>query len=150
MRNSRLLVIAAAALLGATAAAHGVAGNASAGRAPTLKVRTSQYGPILFDGGNRALYAFTRDRRHGPSRCYGDCAAAWPPLYAKGALVAAPGVKRALIGTVRRRGGRLQVTYAGWPLYRYAHEPPRVVRCQNVRTHGGLWVVQRASGRLVR
>jgi predicted lipoprotein with Yx(FWY)xxD motif len=148
MRNHLLIVTAAAALLGL--AAHATAGTGSTGRTPTLKIRTSQFGPILFDGGNRALYAFTRDRRNGPSRCYGDCASAWPPLYAKGALVAGPGVKRSLIGTVRRQGGRLQVTYAGRPLYRYAHEPPREVRCQNVRTHGGLWLVQRASGRLVR
>lgn len=145
-----LLVTAVAALFGAVVTASASADATSAARTPTLKVRTSQFGPILFDGGNRALYVFTRDRPHGASRCYGDCAAAWPPLYAKGALIAGPGAKRALMGTVRRRDGRLQVTYGGRPVYRYAHEGPREVRCQNVRTHGGLWLVQRASGKLVR
>jgi predicted lipoprotein with Yx(FWY)xxD motif len=145
-----ILVAVAALLLGGAAVAHASETSGSATPRPTLKVRSSQFGPILFSGTNRALYTFTRDRRNGPSRCYGDCAAAWPPLYAKGALRAAPGVKRSLIKTVRRRDGRLQVTYNGWPLYFYAHEGPGVVRCQNVRTHGGLWLVQRASGRIVR
>jgi predicted lipoprotein with Yx(FWY)xxD motif len=149
--STRILVSAACALLlGATAMAHASGSAPSASPKPTLKVRSSQFGPILFTGSNRALYTFTRDRRNRPSRCYGDCAAAWPPYHAVGALRAAPGVKRSLIRTVRRRDGRRQVTYNGWPLYTYAHEGPGVVRCQNVRTHGGLWLVQRASGRIVR
>ena len=117
---------------------------------PTLTVRTSAYGPILFDGKGRALYAFTRDRRGGKSRCYGQCAEAWPPYLAKGALRAGVGVKRSLLRTVRRRNGRRQITYAGWPLYYYAHERVGEVKCQNVDQFGGLWIVQRASGRLVR
>jgi Secreted repeat of unknown function len=60
------------------------------------------------------------------------------------------GVKQSLIGTVRRRSGRLQVTYNGWPLYYYAHEGPREVKCQNVNEFGGLWLVVKANGRLVR
>jgi predicted lipoprotein with Yx(FWY)xxD motif len=59
-------------------------------------------------------------------------------------------VKRSLIGTVKRRDGRLQVTYAGRPLYSYVNEGRRVVKCQNVRSFGGLWLVVRPSGRLVR
>jgi hypothetical protein len=51
---------------------------------------------------------------------------------------------------VRRRSGRLQVTYNGWPLYYYAHEGPREVKCQNVNEFGGLWLVVRPNGRLVR
>ena len=43
-------------------------------------------------------------------------------LLLKGKVKAMRGVKQALIGTVRGRSGRLQVTYNGWPLYYYAHE----------------------------
>ena len=115
----------------------------------TLTVRTTQFGKILFAGNGRALYGFTRDRRNGPSRCYGDCAAAWPVYFAKGTLKAGAGVKQSLIGTTRRRDGRRQVTYNGWPLYYYAHEKAGEVKCQNVETHGGTWLVVRPAGTLV-
>ena len=143
-----ILCIAAVAVLTGSAVAH--ASEASNSARSTLKIRSSQFGPILFDGADRALYAFTRDRRGRPSTCYGACAAAWPPYYAKGALRAARGVKRSLIKTVRRRSGRLQITYNGWPLYYYAHEGPGEIKCQNVDEFGGLWLVVRPSGRLVR
>jgi predicted lipoprotein with Yx(FWY)xxD motif len=116
----------------------------------TLKLRNTRYGPILFDGRDRVLYGFTRDKRGGKSTCYGACATAWPVYFAKGKVRAMRGVKQSLIGTVRRRNGRLQVTYNGWPLYFYAHEGPREVKCQNVNEFGGLWLVVKASGKLVR
>jgi len=118
---------------------------------PTLTVRTTRFGKILFAGNGRVLYGFTRDRRNGPSRCYGDCAAAWPVYFAKGTLKAGAGVKQLLIGTPRRRDGRRQVTYNGWPLYFYVGErSPGVILCQNVDEFGGLWLVVRPSGKLVR
>ena len=52
-------------------------------RGPLVTLRRSQFGPVLFSGSDRALYLFTRDGRR-KSRCYGDCAAAWPPFYARG------------------------------------------------------------------
>ena len=57
---------------------------------------------------------------------------------------------KSLIGTTRRRDGRRQVTYNGWPLYYYAHEKAGEVKCQNVETHGGTWLVVRPAGTLVR
>jgi predicted lipoprotein with Yx(FWY)xxD motif len=114
-------------------------------------VRDSRYGKVIFDGRGFALYAFTRDRRGGPSRCYGACAKAWPVYFGKGGLRAGKGIKRSLLGTVRRRDGRRQVTYNGWPLYYYVHErSPGVILCQNVNEFGGLWLVMRPSGKLVR
>jgi predicted lipoprotein with Yx(FWY)xxD motif len=116
----------------------------------SLKVRNTRFGPILFDGRDRVLYGFTRDKRGGKSTCYGACAAAWPVYFSNGKVKALRGVKQSLIGTVRRRNGRLQVTYNGWPLYYYAHEGPREVKCQNVDEFGGLWLVVKPNGRLVR
>jgi predicted lipoprotein with Yx(FWY)xxD motif len=117
----------------------------------TLIVRSTKYGRVLFDGRGRVLYGFTRDRRGGPSRCYGACATAWPVYFARGTVVrVGPGVKRSLIGRTKRRDGRLQVTYNGWPLYYYAHEGPGEVRCQNVDEYGGVWLVVRPNGMLVR
>ena len=117
----------------------------------TLTVRNTRYGAILFDASGRALYGFTRDRRGGPSQCYGACAVAWPVYFAKGQLRAGKGVKKALIGTIRRRDGRRQLTYHGWPLYYYIDDTePGEVSCQNVDEFGGLWLVVRPSGGLVR
>jgi predicted lipoprotein with Yx(FWY)xxD motif len=135
-------------LVAASIPVAGASGSTEAGQA--LKLRNTRYGPILFDGRDRVLYGFTRDKRGGKSTCYGACAAAWPVYFAKGKVTAMRGVKQSLIGTVRRRNGRLQVTYNGWPLYYYAHEGPREVKCQNVNEFGGLWLVVKANGRLVR
>lgn len=128
------------------------AGQTEAQTRPTLIVRDSKYGRVLFDGRGYALYAFTRDRRGGPSRCYGACAAAWPVYFGKGTLRAGKGVTQSLIGTVRRRDGRRQITYNRRPLYYYVGERgrPGVILCQNVDEFGGLWLVVRPGGQLVR
>lgn len=147
----RPLAAAAAALvtvLALAAPAHPATtrGAARAG----LTVSSSAYGRILFDHRLRALYVFTKDRK-GPSRCYGDCAAAWPPYLVKAKPRALAGVKRSLIGTVRRSDGTTQVTYAGRPVYYYRGDRlPHQVLCQNVSEYGGLWLVVRGSGVPVR
>jgi predicted lipoprotein with Yx(FWY)xxD motif len=117
---------------------------------PALTARSSSFGKVLFDGRGFVLYAFTRDRR--TSRCYGDCAKAWPPYFApKGSLVVGRGVKRSLLGTVKRRNGRRQVTYAGKPLYYYVGDRrPGQILCQDVFEYGGRWLIVRPSGKLVR
>jgi len=124
--------------------------STSAATGVSVAVGTSNYGPILFDGRGYALYAFTRDQ---PNRatCYSACAKAWPPFIVKVRATAAKGAKPSLIGTVRRRDGRLQATYAGRPLYYYVGDTkPGIVLCQNVKEYGGLWLVVRGSGALVR
>ena len=141
-----ILVVVTIVLTAATFAA-----GAPAGARATLTVRSSSYGSILFDGKGRALYAFTRDRRGGASRCYSSCAKAWPVYFSSGRLVAGKGVKRSLIGTVRRRDGRRQITYNGRPLYYYVGDKSAgQVSCQNVAEFGGTWLVMRPSGALVR
>lgn len=144
-------------LIAATLAVTGLvlAGNAmtSPSRAPSalaVVVHNSAYGPIVFDGRGFALYAFTRDRG-GRSTCFRACAKAWPPFLVPRRPRAGRGAKAALIGTIRRKDGRLQGTYAGRPLYRYVGDrKPRQVLCQNVREFGGLWLVVRPNGTLVR
>jgi predicted lipoprotein with Yx(FWY)xxD motif len=119
---------------------------------PTVKVASSDYGRILFDGRGRALYLFTRDRG-STSRCYGACAAAWPPYYAGGsaAAVAGNGASRALLGTTVRRDGRRQVTYAGHPVYHYVGDKkPGQILCQGVDEFGGTWLVLSSRGAAVR
>jgi predicted lipoprotein with Yx(FWY)xxD motif len=121
-----------------------------ASTAPTLTVKSSSFGRVLFDGRGFVLYAFTRDKS-ARSACYGACAKAWPVYYAKGTLRAGTGIKRSLIGTTKRRDGRRQVTYAGRPLYYYVGDTKAgQIRCQNVVEFGGTWLIVRPSGKLVR
>jgi predicted lipoprotein with Yx(FWY)xxD motif len=145
----KLIRILAAALVAAAVVAPAAMSEQSASRA-TLTARSSQFGKVLFDGRGFVLYAFTRD--HGRSACYGPCAKAWPPYFApKGAFSVGSGVKRSLLGTVRRRDGRRQVTYAGRPLYYYVGDTRAgQILCQNAVEYGGTWLVVRPSGRLVR
>jgi predicted lipoprotein with Yx(FWY)xxD motif len=140
------LVLASAA----TGASPALSGPTTSGVSATLTVRSSAYGRILFDGRGRALYAFGRDsRRH--SACTGECARRWPPYIARGRLRAGAGTKSALLGTTLRPDSSRQVTYAGRPLYFYVGDrKPGQVLCQNVDEFGGLWLVIRPSGRLVR
>ncbi len=116
------------------------------GAGTEITVRGSEFGSMLWGPKRQAIYGFERDERNR-SRCYGACAAAWPPVYANGAPVAGRGVRPSLLGTTRRRGGRRQVTYAGRPLYFYAHEGRGEVRCHNVNLNGGLWWVIGPDGR---
>jgi predicted lipoprotein with Yx(FWY)xxD motif len=121
-------------------------GAPSAGRrGPLVKLRDSQFGPVLFDGRDRALYLFTRDSG-GKPRCYGACAEAWPPFYAKGRPRAGRGVGQSLLATIERRDGRRQVTYKGQPLYFYVHDPRGQVLCNDVAEFGGTWFALDAKG----
>jgi predicted lipoprotein with Yx(FWY)xxD motif len=111
-----------------------------------ITVGDSDYGPMLFDERGQAIYLFDKETTAQPA-CYGECAAAWPPVYTRGEPRAAGGVRASLLGSIRRRDGRRQVTYAGRPLYYYAHEKPGEVRCHNVDLNGGLWWVVGRDGR---
>ena len=106
----------------------------------------SQFGRMLFDARKQAIYIFERDSNR-QTVCYGECAEAWPPVYTTGEPVAGSGVRSSLLGTIERRDGRMQATYAGKPLYYYAHEQPGEVRCHNVTLNGGLWWVVGPDGR---
>lgn len=125
----------------------GPAGDAASKprRGPRLTLRDSQFGAVLFDGRNRALYLITRDPRN-KTRCYGACAEAWPPFYAKGRPRAGRGVDRSLLGTIERRDGRRQVTYKGQALYFYVDDPRGQVLCNDVFEFGGTWYAVNAKG----
>ena len=106
----------------------------------------SEFGSMLFDSKRQAIYIFENDSKN-KSVCYDDCAVAWPPVFTDGEPQAGKGVKQSLLGTVERRDGKLQVTYAGNPLYFYVNEGPGEVRCHNVHLNGGLWWVVGPDGK---
>jgi predicted lipoprotein with Yx(FWY)xxD motif len=147
----RTLATAAAAAGALAAAAGAMAFASSSGRSPSKVVAApSRFGTILFDGRGFVLYAFTRDGT-GRSACAGACAKAWPPYIVKSRPVAGTGVTGSSIGTIRRSDGRLQAAYYGRPLYYYIGDrQPRQILCQNVSEFGGLWLVVRPNGTVVR
>jgi predicted lipoprotein with Yx(FWY)xxD motif len=76
-------------------------------------------GLVLVEGRDRVVYTFAGDTRGKPGTCTGPCAAIWPPV--RGIPVVARGVK------IRGKFGSIdgQVTFNGWPLYRFTGEGPR-------------------------
>jgi predicted lipoprotein with Yx(FWY)xxD motif len=115
-------------------------------RGTAIKVMNSRYGRMIFDGRGRAIYLFTRERG-SRSRCYGECAVAWPPVYTRGKPRARAGVDADLLGTTKRRGGRRQVTYNGHPLYYYEGDnAPGETAGQGMNVFGALWYVVSPAG----
>jgi predicted lipoprotein with Yx(FWY)xxD motif len=113
-----------------------------------VKLASSQFGEILFDGEDQAIYLFDKETSSEPA-CYGECAAAWPPVLTEGEPRAGAGADQKLLGTTKRDDGSTQVTYNGHPLYYYAHEGPNEVLCHNVVEFGGTWLVLDAAGNAV-
>ncbi len=112
----------------------------------SIKARGSAFGKMLFDRNNQAIYIFQNEKSKA-AKCYGACASDWPPVLTSGKPTALKGVKQRLLGTTKRKGGGTQVTYAGHPLYYYAHEGPGDVFCHNVISYGGNWKVIHGSGK---
>jgi predicted lipoprotein with Yx(FWY)xxD motif len=117
----------------------------AASHGAVVKVVRSQYGRVIADRRGEALYLFDMEKGRR-SRCYGDCAVAWPPLVTTGKPQAGKGAKGSLLGTTRRRDGKLQVTYDGHPLYYFRDDEPGTILCHDVDEFGGLWLVVRPDG----
>jgi predicted lipoprotein with Yx(FWY)xxD motif len=123
MKRKITLFIAAAALSGAAlvAATFGDTSSAAPPRASKgalISLGKTPLGQVLVNARGRTLYLFEKDKR-GKSSCNGACATAWPPLIASGKPRAKPGIKASLLGRVKRRDGRRQVTYNRHPLYTF-------------------------------
>jgi predicted lipoprotein with Yx(FWY)xxD motif len=112
---------------------------------PVVTTSASEYGTVLVDGRRQAIYLFDRETGRTP-RCYGACAVAWPPVLTKGDARADRQVHSGLLGTVERRDGSVQVTYAGHPLYFYAHEGPGQLLCHDIVEYGGRWLAVAPRG----
>lgn len=110
---------------------------------PTVSVRnTTQYGKILVGSGGKTLYVFQKDSP-GKSNCTGGCAQLWPPLLATSGQTPSKGSQvRGTLATIKRAGGKDQVTYNGMPLYYYLPDTaPGQATGQGIPSFGGLWYV---------
>jgi predicted lipoprotein with Yx(FWY)xxD motif len=117
------------------------------GARATLNSLTSrQLGAIVTDAKGNTLYRFDRDSANPPkTRCVGPCAQTWPPVLATGDITVT-GVDRGAVGMVKRPDGTMQLTLAGWPLYRYAQDKPGEVNGENV---GKVWFASSPAGKKV-
>ncbi|HEV8105412.1 MAG TPA: hypothetical protein VGP69_16890 [Gaiellaceae bacterium] len=135
----------AAVAVAATAAAFALA--ADTGSSAKVAIGRSPLGRILVDGKGITLYDFPPDKGT-TSVCYGACAALWPPLLTHGKPIAGPGVRASLLGTTKRKDGKLEVTYNGHPLYYWVgdHKPGQTTG-QALNQFGGPWWVLTPAGK---
>jgi predicted lipoprotein with Yx(FWY)xxD motif len=148
MHYVKTLAAAVVALVAAAAFAVSASGSSSGGA--LVKVGPSSLGRVLVDAHGKTLYLWAHDRGT-KSTCYGDCAEYWPPLITRGRPVAGPGANARLLGTTRRSDGRIQVTYAGHPLYYFVKDTKAgQTRGEGLTGFGGRWDPVSAAGAPVR
>ena len=136
-----------ASLTGAAFVALTAASLATASGGTRVDIAKSRLGGILVDSKGITLYDFPPDGGT-TSVCYGACAALWPPLITHGKPVAGHGVRASLLGTTKRKDGKLQVTYGGHPLYYFVTDrKPGQTTGQGVNQFGGPWWVISAAGK---
>jgi predicted lipoprotein with Yx(FWY)xxD motif len=142
--SKALTALVAAAAVAAIAAASALAGGTHGTR---VNVAKSALGRILVDARGITLYDFPPDKGT-TSVCYGACAALWPPLTTTAKPVAGPGVRAALLGTTKRKDGKLEVTYNGHPLYYFVSDrKPGQTTGQGIDQFGGPWWVLTPAGK---
>ena len=90
------------------------------------------------------VYLFTSDVQGEASACYDDCADAWPPVM--GSATAGANLDSRLLGTITRDDGGQQVTYNGWPLYRFARDTGTEPTGQDMSGFGGEWYLVTPGG----
>jgi predicted lipoprotein with Yx(FWY)xxD motif len=148
-RRLRIL-LAAVALVPALVATIAATHASAAGTGAKVKVEKTALGRILVNSQGRTLYMFAIDK-HGKSACYGTCARFWPPLLSTSSHVAGTGVKASLLATGMRKGGTLQLTYAGHPLYTFLKDTkPGQMNGQGLNASGGRWWVMSPTGAVIK
>jgi len=136
----------AAAPAAAQASSSAATGQASSAATVSLAAISGIPGQALVGGSGRTLYLFQADKNR-TSACSGACAAAWPPYIVTGTPPAGSGVNQALLGTIIRPDGTMQLTYDGHPLYYFtADTAAGTAHGQAVKAFGAEWYVVGASG----
>jgi predicted lipoprotein with Yx(FWY)xxD motif len=133
------LAVAALVLLGlGVAGASSPAPAAGTGTATGTGLKTATIGgtTVLTNANGFTLYSFAPDTP-ATSKCYGSCAAYWPPV--TGTTAAGAGLP-GKVGTIKRTDGSQQLTYSGHPLYTYIGDTaPGQAHGNGLNLNGGLW-----------
>ena len=145
------IAVAVAASGGTSSAAGSTAPTAPVSATKKVELEKTKLGEVLADGRGRTLYMFEKDKRGSrKSTCFGQCAAAWPPVTTTGQPKAARGVSASKLGAIRRGNGVLQVTYNGWPLYRFQGDTrARQTNGEGIKAFGAEWYVLSAAGNII-
>ena len=134
------LAVAALVLFGLVVAGASSPPPAVAGT--SLKTTTIGGTTVLTNAKGFTLYSFAPDTPTA-SKCYGSCAAYWPPV--TGTTAAGQGLP-GKVATIKRTDGTEQLTYNGHPLYTYIGDAaPGQARGNNLTLNGGLWREIRVS-----
>jgi predicted lipoprotein with Yx(FWY)xxD motif len=129
------LVLFGLALTGANSTAPTVTATGT-GTGTALKTATISGTTVLTNAKGFTLYSFAPDTPTA-SKCYGSCAAYWPPV--TGTTAAGQGLP-GKVGTIKRTDGTEQLTYNGHPLYTYIGDSaPGQAKGNNLNLNGGLW-----------
>jgi predicted lipoprotein with Yx(FWY)xxD motif len=121
------------------------------GRLTVRAQPVNRLGTVLVTNKGYALYMFPPDAATRVT-CTGDCALGWPPLVLPdgASVVAGPGIRADLLGTVPAPDGKRVITYRGWPLYTYLGDAdPGHAAGQGKNDDGGDWYAMRPSGQIV-
>ena len=148
---SRKTIVAAVVALALAAAGVGAAAAVThqSTRMGTVTLHKTKLGKVLATKSGMTLYLFKADKS-GRSVCYGQCATYWPPLLATAKPTAGTGVKANMLGTIKRKDGTKQVTYAGHPLYRFKLDTKAgQTKGEGQDFFGGKWYGVNAKGRAV-
>ncbi|MEV4622372.1 hypothetical protein AB0J74_27110 [Asanoa sp. NPDC049573] len=116
----------------------GASSPATAATTTSLRTATIAGTTALTNAKGFTLYSFAPDTPT-TSKCYGTCAAYWPPV--TGTAAAGAGLP-GQVGTIMRTDGSEQLTYNGHPLYTYVGDSaPGQANGNNLNLNGGLWLV---------
>ena len=115
----------------------------------TVKSAASEtYGNLIVTAGGLSLYHLNSEKK-GTIACSGGCAKAWPPLLVATGVkpTAGTGIAAAKLGTIKRPDGRMQLTYNGLALYRFASDKkPGDLKGEDVSD----WYLVTAAGKIAK
>ena len=138
----RVLVVAAILLTAACGSSSTSSGQSNSSNSSSssasgfqLVTKTSLNGTALSDPQGMTLYMFKSDSAGKPT-CTGGCASTWPAETAPQALPTVTGLNGTW-AAVTAADGSAQLSYDGWPLYRYSGDKsPSDANGQGI---GGVW-----------
>lgn len=114
----------------------------------------SGLGTVLVNGDGRTLYILSSEQG-GKLTCTDDngCTKVWPDTELPSGVssgVAGSGVDSSKLSTVKSAGGKLYLTYGGWPLYTYTGDSGTMQsHGQGITSFGGTWYALSTSGQPV-